>query len=154
MGGSASPRGDQGTGTQGAGVGRPSRLVDVDRELRATDHQLVPDFRQEPREAPTHKLASEKQAVPPLISAALRGMPHCAAERDSASRRSPFPGPGVPLPGSRPDLPGLRSHLPGLSASLPGFRPDLTGLSAPLAGTCLHFEGKADCCLEVKTDGL
>ena len=95
MGGSASPRGDQGTGTQGAGVGRPARLVDVDRELRATDHQLVPDFRLEPRGAPTDKLASDQLAVPPLTSAALRGMQHLAAEHDSDSRRSPLPGLGV-----------------------------------------------------------
>ena len=111
-GGSASPSGDHGTGTQGSPVGgRRSRFVDVDRELRATDHQLVPDSKLEPREAPTDKLASEQQAVPPLASAALslRGMLHRAAEHDPGSRRSPLPGLGTPLPGSRSDLPGLRS---------------------------------------------
>ena len=42
-GGSASPRGYHGTGTQGSPVGgHRSGLVDVDRELRATDH-LEPD---------------------------------------------------------------------------------------------------------------
>ena len=99
----------------------------MDRELRATEHQLVPDYRLEPREAPSEKPASEQQTVPPLTSAALRGMPHHAAEQDSGSRRSP-------LPDSRPDLPGFRSDLSGLSASLPGMLPGLPGLSVALAG--------------------
>ena len=41
-------------------VGHSSRIVDVDRGLRATDHQLVPDARLEPHEAPTDKLTSEQ----------------------------------------------------------------------------------------------
>ena len=36
---------------QGSPVGRRSRLVDVDRELRATGHQQEPDVRLESREA-------------------------------------------------------------------------------------------------------
>ena len=98
----------------------------MNRELRATDHQLVPASRLEPREAPTDELASD-QAVPPLTSAALRGMPHHTAEQDSGSRRSPLPGLGD-------DLPGLLSDLPGLSTSLRGLCPDLPGLNAPLSG--------------------
>ena len=87
-GGSAPPRGDQGTGTQGWPVSRRSRLVDVDREFRATDHPQVPDSGLAPRKTPTGRMASEQQAVPPLPSAALRGTPHHAAELDSGSRRS------------------------------------------------------------------
>ena len=72
--GSASPRGDQGTGTQGSPVGRRSRLVGGDREFRVADHPQVPDSGLEPRKTPTGKMASEQQAVPPLTSAALRGI--------------------------------------------------------------------------------
>ena len=93
--GSAPPRGDQGTGTQGSSVGRRSRLVDGDREFRVADHPQVPDLGLAPRKTQTGKMASEQQAVPPLTSTTLRGMPHHAAEV------------GFILPGLRPDLPGL-----------------------------------------------
>ena len=42
MGRVAPHRGDQGTATQGSPVGRRSRLVDGDRELRVADHLQVP----------------------------------------------------------------------------------------------------------------
>ena len=99
--GSAPPRGDQGTGTQGSSVGRRSRLVDGDREFRVADHPQVPDSGLTPRKKPTGKMASEQQAVPPLTSVVLRGMPHHAAELGSI-------------------LPGLRLDLPVLSAPLSG----------------------------------
>ena len=108
MGGSAPPRGDQDTGTQGSPVGRRSRLVDGDRELRVADHPQVLDSGLAPRKTPTGKMASEPQAVPPLISAALRGIAHHAAELGST------------IPVSQADLHGLRPNLPGSSAPLPG----------------------------------
>lgn len=98
QGASASPRGDQGTETQGSPVGRRSLLVGVDRNLRATNHLLEQKFRLEPREAPSEKLASEQQDKPSLTSAVLRGKPPRAAEHDSGSRRSPFPGLRFPHP--------------------------------------------------------
>ena len=60
-GGSASPRGDHGIGTQGSPVWHQSRLADVERELRlrATDYLMELDFKLGPRQAPTDKLASE-----------------------------------------------------------------------------------------------
>ena len=60
-------------------------------------------------------MASEQPAVAPLTSAALRGMPHHAAELGST-------------------LPVLHSDLPGLHADQPGLRPDLLGSSVPLSG--------------------
>ena len=107
MGGSAPPRGDQDTGTQGSPVGRRSRLVDGDREFRVADHPQVLDSGLAPRKTPTGKMASEPQAVPPLISAALRGIAHHAAELGST------------IPVLLADLPGLRSK-PGSSAPLSG----------------------------------
>ena len=127
MGRCASPRGDHSTGTQDSPVGHRSQLVDVDRELGATDYVLEPEFTLEPTKSPTDKLASEQQVKPPLTSAVLPGMPHPAAEHDSGCRRFPFPCLGTPHP-------GLRSDLPGLSAPLPGLRLDLPDLSAPLPG--------------------
>ena len=50
------------------------------------------------------RLEPREQAVPPLTSAALRGTPHCAAEQDSGSRRSPLPGLDADLPGLRSDV--------------------------------------------------
>ena len=86
-GGSAPPRGDQASRTQGTPVGRRSRLVDVDRELCVTDHPREPAAsRLVPRETPTGKIASEPQAVLPLTAAALRGMSHHVAELDSGRR--------------------------------------------------------------------
>ena len=99
-----------------------------------TTYLLEPDFRLEPREAPSDTLASAQQPVPPLTSAVLRGMPHHAAEQDSGSRRSSLPWFGAPQPGLRSDLLGLPSDLPGLSISLPGLSADLPGLSALLSG--------------------
>ena len=60
-GGSAPPRGDQGTGAQGSPVGCRSRLVDGDREFRVADHPQVPDSGLAPRKTPTGKMASEQQ---------------------------------------------------------------------------------------------
>ena len=107
-GGSAPPRGDQGTGTQGSPVGRRSRLVGGDREFRVADHPQVPDSGLAPRKTPAGKIASEQHAVPPLTSAALRGIAHHAAELGST------------IPVLQADLPGLRPNLPGLSALLSG----------------------------------
>ena len=107
-GGSAPPHGDQGTWTQGSPVGRRTRLVDGDREFRVADHPQVPDSGSAPRKMPTGKMASEHQAVPLLTSAALRRMPHHAAEFGST------------LSVLNADLPGLTPHLPGSSAPLPG----------------------------------
>lgn len=84
---SAPRRGDDGTGTQGSPVGPRSGLVHVDRELCAIDRQLVPDSNVESRQVSTDKLATKQQAVPPLTSTALRGLPHPAPEHDSGSRR-------------------------------------------------------------------
>ena len=79
-----SPHGDQGTGTQGSPVGRRSRLVDADRELRAAD------FRRS--QTPGWRLATRQRAKwPPSSSAALQGTPHHAVELDSGSRRSLLP---------------------------------------------------------------
>ena len=125
--GSAPPRGDQGTGTQGSLVGRRSQTVDVDRELRVTEHLGKPVSGLAPRETQTDKTTSEAQTVPPLPSAALRGMPYHVAELDSGRRRSLLPGLGVDLPVLHSDLPSLRSHLPG-------SRTDVPGTSAPLSG--------------------
>ena len=107
-GGSAPPRGDQGTGTHGSPVGRRSRLVDGDREFRVAGHPRVPDSGLVPRKTPTRKMASEQQAVTPLTSTELRGIAHHAAEL----------GPTIPV--LQTDLPGLRPNLPGSSASLSG----------------------------------
>ena len=85
-GGSAPPRGDQGTGTQGSPIGRRSRLVDGDREFRVAGHPQVPNSGLAPCKPPTGKMASEQQSVPPLISPALRGMPHHATELGSTLR--------------------------------------------------------------------
>ena len=132
--GSASPRGDHSAGTQGSRVGRRSRLVDVDREFRATDHQLVPDSKLEPRKAPSDKLASEHQAVPPLASAALRSMPLGAAEHDSDSRRSPLPGLGAPLPGSGPAAARYPSVVVAVAIATAGYVPPSLGASAAAPG--------------------
>ena len=105
---SAPLRGDQGTGTQSSPIGRRSRLVDKDREFRVADHPQVPDSGLAPRKTPMGKMTPEQQAVPPLTSAALGGMPHHAVE--------------------------LGSTLPVLHSDLPGLRPDLPGSSAPLSG--------------------
>ena len=129
-GGSASPRGDQGSGTQGSPVGRRSRLVDVDRKLRATDRLLEQD-RLELKYAPKDKLTSEQQAKPPLTSTGLRGKLPRAAEHDSGSRRSRLPDLNPPQPRLRSDLPGLRSPLPGLCSDLPGLSAPLSGLHVP-----------------------
>ena len=99
----AAPCDEHGTGTEGSPVGHRSRLVDVDRELRFTDQKLVPDSRLESRESSTDNMAFDQQAVPPLTSAALRGLPHRATDPDSGSRRSPLTGLGAPLPGLRSD---------------------------------------------------
>ena len=65
--------------------------------------------------------------MPPLASAALRGMSQHAVKLDSGSRRSLLPGLGA-------GLPGLRSSLSGMRYCLPGLRTDLPGSSAPLSG--------------------
>ena len=106
-GGSAPPRDDQGTGTQGSPVGRRSRLFDGNREFRVADHPRVLDSGLVPRKTPTAEIASEQQAMPPLSSATLRSKPHHAAE--------------------------LGSTPPVLHSDLPALHPDLPGSSAPLS---------------------
>ena len=119
-GGSAPSRGDQGTGTQASPFGRRSRIVDGDREFRVADHPLIPGSGMVLCKTSTGKMNSEQQAVAPLTSAAMRGMPHHAAEVDSGNQGSP--------------LPVLHSGLPVLDADLPGLRTDLPGARVPLSG--------------------
>ena len=119
-------------------LGRRARLVDVNRELRATDHPQEPASRLVLRETPTGKLASEPQALPPLTSAALRVMPHHATDLHSGRRRFPLPELGTDLPVLHADLhvshsgqPGLRSETPGSSTDLPGTRVPRSGQHVP-----------------------
>ena len=132
-GGSAPPRGDQGTGTQGSPVGRRSRLVDGDRESRVADHPQVPESGLAPRKTPTGKMASEQQAVPPLTSAALRGIAHHAADLGST------------LPVLQSDLRVLQSDLPDCALTY------LDRVHLCLANMCLHLEGTPASCLEIET---
>ena len=82
-GGSDSPRGDHCAGTQGSPVGgRCSRLIDVDRELRATDH-LPPGARLQAgatRSTIGHTgLCAATGAASDLCSFARHAAPRCRA---------------------------------------------------------------------------
>lgn len=75
-------RGGQYSGTHGSPVGRRARLVDVDRESRATDHPPERDILLEPRDA-ADELATAQEAESLLTSASIsfarQAAPHCRA---------------------------------------------------------------------------